>query len=87
MWGHLRRWHSPENSMFFPEPHVIPIPPSAHESQVLFASLQGYDAFVRQPYHQLRHPMAFYYVRVCAAELRVVSWRSFLAVVRNASIL
>jgi hypothetical protein len=28
---------------------------------VLFASLQGYDAFVRQPYHQLRHPMMFYY--------------------------
>ncbi len=29
--------------------------------QVLFASLQGTDAFVRQPYHQLRHPMIFYY--------------------------
>lgn len=22
---------------------------------------QGTDAFVRQPYHQLRHPMIFYY--------------------------
>lgn len=30
-------------------------------TEVLFASLQGYDAFVRQPYHQLRHPMMFYY--------------------------
>jgi hypothetical protein len=24
--------------------------------------LQGNDAFYRQPYHQLRHPMVFYYV-------------------------
>uniref|UniRef100_A0A7R9VIT3 Sulfatase-modifying factor enzyme domain-containing protein n=1 Tax=Chlamydomonas euryale TaxID=1486919 RepID=A0A7R9VIT3_9CHLO len=30
-------------------------------TEVLFASLQGRDAFVRQPYHQLRHPMIFYY--------------------------
>lgn len=29
--------------------------------QVLFACLQGTDAFFRQPYHQLRHPMIFYY--------------------------
>lgn len=31
------------------------------QTEVLFASLQGTDAFVRQPYHQLRHPMMFYY--------------------------
>lgn len=30
-------------------------------SEVLFAGLQGEDAFMRQPYHQLRHPMIFYY--------------------------
>lgn len=30
-------------------------------AQVLFCCLQGTDAFVRQPYHQLRHPMIFYY--------------------------
>jgi hypothetical protein len=30
-------------------------------TEVLFACLQGADAFVRQPYHQLRHPMIFYY--------------------------
>lgn len=31
-------------------------------TEVLFACLQGEEAFVRQPYHQLRHPMMFYYV-------------------------
>lgn len=31
-------------------------------AQVLFAALQGTEAFLRQPYHQLRHPMVFYYV-------------------------
>jgi len=31
-------------------------------TEVLFASLQGSEAFYRQPYHQLRHPMVFYYV-------------------------
>ncbi len=30
-------------------------------TEVLFASLQTTDAFIRQPYHQLRHPMMFYY--------------------------
>lgn len=30
-------------------------------TEVLFASLQGTDAFIRQPYHQLRHPKIFYY--------------------------
>ncbi|KAG2489957.1 hypothetical protein HYH03_011587 [Edaphochlamys debaryana] len=30
-------------------------------TEILFASLQTTDAFVRQPYHQLRHPMMFYY--------------------------
>ncbi|KAJ9513718.1 hypothetical protein QJQ45_015472 [Haematococcus lacustris] len=30
-------------------------------TEVLFASLQGEDTFLRQPYHQLRHPMVFYY--------------------------
>ncbi|KIZ00191.1 hypothetical protein MNEG_7774 [Monoraphidium neglectum] len=30
-------------------------------TEVLFSCLQGGDAFVRQPYHQLRHPMMFYY--------------------------
>ncbi|GAX79951.1 hypothetical protein CEUSTIGMA_g7390.t1 [Chlamydomonas eustigma] len=30
-------------------------------TEILFASLQGWDAFVRQPYHQLRHPKIFYY--------------------------
>ncbi|GFR49285.1 hypothetical protein Agub_g11294 [Astrephomene gubernaculifera] len=30
-------------------------------NEVLFASLQTTDAFIRQPYHQLRHPMMFYY--------------------------
>ena len=29
--------------------------------QILFACLQGAATFTRQPYHQLRHPMAFYY--------------------------
>ena len=29
--------------------------------QVLFASLQGREAFLRPPYHRLRHPMIFYY--------------------------
>jgi hypothetical protein len=28
---------------------------------VLFAALQGSEAFYRPPYHQLRHPMIFYY--------------------------
>uniref|UniRef100_A0A383W2U2 Generic methyltransferase n=1 Tax=Tetradesmus obliquus TaxID=3088 RepID=A0A383W2U2_TETOB len=32
------------------------------QTEVLFACLQGNDAFYRQPYHQLRHPMVFYYV-------------------------
>lgn len=27
----------------------------------LHSFCQGTDAFVRQPYHQLRHPMMFYY--------------------------
>jgi hypothetical protein len=31
-------------------------------TEALFASLEGEDAFLRQPYHQLRHPMMFYYV-------------------------
>jgi hypothetical protein len=31
-------------------------------TEVLFAGLQGSEAFLRQPYHQLRHPMMFYYV-------------------------
>lgn len=30
-------------------------------SEIQFAALQGTDAFIRQPYHQLRHPMMFYY--------------------------
>ncbi len=30
-------------------------------TEILFASLQTTDAFIRQPYHQLRHPMMFYY--------------------------
>lgn len=30
-------------------------------TEVLLASLQTTDAFIRQPYHQLRHPMIFYY--------------------------
>jgi hypothetical protein len=30
-------------------------------TEVLFTSLQGTAAFIRQPYHQLRHPMIFYY--------------------------
>ena len=30
-------------------------------TEILFASLQGADAFIRQPYHQLRHPKIFYY--------------------------
>ncbi|GLC40818.1 hypothetical protein PLESTB_000019400 [Pleodorina starrii] len=30
-------------------------------TEVLFAALQTTDAFIRQPYHQLRHPMMFYY--------------------------
>jgi 5-histidylcysteine sulfoxide synthase/putative 4-mercaptohistidine N1-methyltranferase len=30
-------------------------------TEVLFASLQGEAAFLRPPYHQLRHPMVFYY--------------------------
>lgn len=30
-------------------------------TEVLFSCLQGREAFVRQPYHQLRHPMMFYY--------------------------
>lgn len=32
------------------------------QTEVLFACLQGTEAFLRQPYHQLRHPMVFYYV-------------------------
>eukprot|EP00878_Enallax_costatus_P014673 GHUV01015349.1.p1 GENE.GHUV01015349.1~~GHUV01015349.1.p1 ORF type:complete len:489 (+),score=154.15 GHUV01015349.1:211-1677(+) len=32
------------------------------QTEVLFACLQGSHAFLRQPYHQLRHPMVFYYV-------------------------
>lgn len=30
-------------------------------TEVLFSSLQGSAAFMRPPYHQLRHPMIFYY--------------------------
>ena len=30
-------------------------------TEVLLSGLQGAEAFVRQPYHQLRHPMIFYY--------------------------
>jgi hypothetical protein len=30
-------------------------------AQVLFAALQGREAFIRPPYHQLRHPLMFYY--------------------------
>ena len=30
-------------------------------TEVLFSSLQGSAAFVRPPYHNLRHPMIFYY--------------------------
>jgi 5-histidylcysteine sulfoxide synthase/putative 4-mercaptohistidine N1-methyltranferase len=30
-------------------------------TEVLFSSLQGAAAFVRPPYHHLRHPMIFYY--------------------------
>ncbi|MBS0357453.1 MAG: 5-histidylcysteine sulfoxide synthase [Proteobacteria bacterium] len=30
-------------------------------TEVLFASLQGEEAFYRPPYHHLRHPMVFYY--------------------------
>jgi 5-histidylcysteine sulfoxide synthase/putative 4-mercaptohistidine N1-methyltranferase len=30
-------------------------------TDVLFAALQGEAAFLRPPYHQLRHPMVFYY--------------------------
>ena len=30
-------------------------------TEVLFASLQGEEAFVRPPHHDLRHPMIFYY--------------------------
>lgn len=30
-------------------------------TEVLLSSLQTTDAFIRQPYHQLRHPMMFYY--------------------------
>jgi hypothetical protein len=30
-------------------------------TEALFGCLQGQEAFVRQPYHQLRHPMMFYY--------------------------
>lgn len=31
------------------------------QTEVLFACLQGEETFYRQPYHQLRHPMIFYY--------------------------
>ena len=30
-------------------------------TEVLFASLQGEEAFMRSPYHDLRHPLIFYY--------------------------
>lgn len=30
-------------------------------TEVLFSGLQGEEAFFRPPYHQLRHPMIFYY--------------------------
>lgn len=30
-------------------------------NEVLFSALQGEAAFLRPPYHQLRHPMVFYY--------------------------
>jgi len=30
-------------------------------TEVLFASLQGEETFMRPPYHDLRHPMIFYY--------------------------
>eukprot|EP00983_Pelagomonas_calceolata_P043793 1139049-Pelagomonas_calceolata.AAC.2 len=30
-------------------------------TQVLFAALQGHEAFICPPYHQLRHPLIFYY--------------------------
>jgi hypothetical protein len=50
---------------FLPEHKVVGWQPSVllcrGSAQVLFACLQGTDAFVRQPYHQLRHPMIFYY--------------------------
>ncbi len=33
-------------------------------TEVLFSALQGEQAFIRPPYHQLRHPMIFYYGHV-----------------------
>jgi len=36
-------------------------PLSSPFHQVLFAALQGREAFLRPPYHQLRHPLVFYY--------------------------
>mmetsp|Transcript_12956 Transcript_12956/g.22861 ORF Transcript_12956/g.22861 Transcript_12956/m.22861 type:complete len:891 (+) Transcript_12956:156-2828(+) len=30
-------------------------------TEVLFSCMQGTETFLRQPYHQLRHPMMFYY--------------------------
>lgn len=35
-------------------------------TEVLFAALQGADAFYRPPYHRLRHPMIFYYAHPAA---------------------
>ncbi len=33
---------------------------------MLFAGLNGEEAFYRPPYHNLRHPMIFYYVHPAA---------------------
>lgn len=35
-------------------------------TETLFSSLQGEAAFLRSPYHNLRHPMVFYYVHPVA---------------------
>ncbi|HNA69312.1 MAG TPA: hypothetical protein PLD21_16790, partial [Rhodocyclaceae bacterium] len=35
-------------------------------TEVLFAGLQGEEAFYRPPYHHLRHPMIFYYCHPAA---------------------
>ena len=35
-------------------------------TELLFASLQGEEAFYRPPYHHLRHPMIFYYCHPAA---------------------
>jgi len=35
-------------------------------TEILFSALQTEEAYFRPPYHQLRHPMAFYYVHPAA---------------------